>query len=196
MFFNKKKKPKIDPKVRFQNRQFNQKLNEARTFKRVARPIPDGGFERFLRKIGLGSIWRQIFLGLLVLGAVYLVYAPNFLSVQSIKVEGLSEAELVRVQTAIQDDLNKVPFYNPQRNILFLSKSRVMKVLAGIPGIDSVENIDKQFKEKILLRNILIRDASNFNGLDKRYVRLAIKSRKDNIKVIDATMEVMKCQAF
>lgn len=151
MFFNKKKKPKLDPKVRFQNKQFNQKLNEARTFKRTARPIPEGGFERFLRRVGLGSIWRQIFFALLVLGAVYLVYAPNFLSVQSIKVEGLAESELVKVQTAIQDDLNKVPFYNPQRNLLFLSKARVNKVLSQIPGIDRVENLDKQFKEKTLL---------------------------------------------
>ena len=54
----------------------------------------------------------------------------------------------------------------------------------------------KEFKEKMLSHNILIRDASNFVGLDKSYVRVAIKSRKDNIKVIDAIMEVMKCQEF
>ncbi len=150
MFFNKKKKPKLDPKVRFQNKQFNQKLNEARTFKRTARPVPEGGFDRFLKRVGLGSIWRQIFFALLVFGAVYVVYAPNFLSVQSIKVEGLSEADTAKVQTAIQDDLNKVPFYNPQRNLLFLSKARVQRILSQMPGIDIVENIDKQFKEKTL----------------------------------------------
>ncbi|HEX3099924.1 MAG TPA: hypothetical protein VHQ41_03040, partial [Patescibacteria group bacterium] len=63
MFF-KKKKPKIDPKIRFQNRQFNQKLHEARTFKRTARPVPEGAIERFLRKIGLGSRWLQILIAL------------------------------------------------------------------------------------------------------------------------------------
>ena len=151
MFFNKKKKPKIDPKVRFQNRQFNQKLHEARTFKRTARPVPEGSFEKFLRKIGLGSRWTQVFVALIFLGAVYLVYAPNFLSVQAIKVEGLSDVERVKVETAIQDELNKTPFYNPQRNLLFLSKNRVMQVVSAMPGIEAIENIDKQFKEKTLV---------------------------------------------
>lgn len=149
MFF-KKKKPKIDSKVRFQNRQFNQKLQEARTFKRTARPIPEGGFEKFLSRIGLGSRWKQIFFALLVLGVVYVVYAPNFLSLQTIQVEGLSEADRSKVETAIQDNLNKTPFYNPQRNLFFLSKNRVREVVSNIPAVDSVEGIHKNFGQKTL----------------------------------------------
>ncbi len=84
-------------------------------------------------------------------------------------------------------------FYNKlikiKQILPFLSETNF--ILIKLLTMDS-----KQFKEKMLLHNILIRDASNFNGLDKSYVRLAIKSRKDNIKVIDAIMEVMKCQEF
>lgn len=149
MFF-KKKKLKVDSKVRFQNRQFNQKLQEARTFKRTARPIPEGGFEKFLNNIGLGSRWKQIFLGLIILGAVYLIYAPNFLSLQTIRVEGLSESDTEKVQNAIADDLNKTPFYNPQRNLFFLSKDRVREVVMSLAAVDSIVGIHKDFEQKTL----------------------------------------------
>lgn len=148
MLFGKKKKPKIDPKVRFQNRQFNQKLQQARTFKRTARPIPEGGFERFLKRIGLSSRWKQIFVALIVLGAVYLVYAPNFLTVQSFTIEGLSDTERPLVESAVQDSLNRTPFYNPQRNLLFASKNRIRQAVLSVSGIDSVEKITKNFKQK------------------------------------------------
>lgn len=150
MFF-KKQKPKIDPKVRFQNRQFNQKLQEARTFKRTARPVPESGFDRFLLRIGLGSRWVQILFALVVLGLVYLVYAPNFLSIQAIQVEGLSDELKTKVETAVQDEINSSPFYDPQRNILFLSKNRITNLLANIPGVNSIESINKNFKQKTLV---------------------------------------------
>ncbi len=149
MFFQKKK-PKIDPKIRFQNRQFNQKLHAARTFKRTAKPIPDGSFDRFLRNIGLGSRWMQIFVALIVLGVVYVIYAPNFLSVQAIRIEGLSDEEAARVQSAVEDKLNNTPFYNPQRNLLFLSKDRVAEAALSVAGIDTVEKITKNFGQKTL----------------------------------------------
>ena len=39
---------------------------------------------------------------------------------------------------------------------------------------------------------ILIRDASNFVGLDNQYIRLAIKDRENNTKVIEALNEVVR----
>lgn len=149
MFFNKKK-PKIDSKIKFQNRQFNQKLQAARTFKRTAKPISESEFDRFLERVGLGSRWTQALVLLIILGAVYIVYSPNFLSVQSIKVEGLPDEEKALVESAIQDSLNSRPFYDPQHNLLFLSKKRVNLAALSIAGIDSVEKITKNFKSKIL----------------------------------------------
>lgn len=149
MFF-KKKKPKIDPKIRFQNRQFNQKLHEARTFKRTAKPIPEGSFDRFLKRIGLGSRWMQALVVLLFLGVVYVVYAPNFLTIQIIRVEGLSDEQRELAETAIEDSLNKTPFYNPQRNLFFLSKDRVNRAVMSVPGVDLVEKVSKNFGQKTL----------------------------------------------
>ncbi|MGL4947209.1 MAG: aminotransferase class I/II-fold pyridoxal phosphate-dependent enzyme, partial [Cetobacterium sp.] len=44
----------------------------------------------------------------------------------------------------------------------------------------------KSFREKMIQNGVLIRDASNFVFLDKSYIRLAIKDREKNIKVLKA----------
>jgi hypothetical protein len=150
MFFNKKKKAKVDPKVRFQNRQFNQKLQQARTFKRTARSVPENSFERMLNNIGLGSKLMQIAVALLVLGILYIVYAPNFLTVKSINVEGLSTTDNSLAEAAIRDSLGNAPFYNPQRNLLLLSKRRTSESLQGFPSISNIEKISKNYNDKSL----------------------------------------------
>jgi hypothetical protein len=147
MFF-KKKKPKIDSKVRFQNRQFNQKLQEARTFKRTVKPIPEGEFNKFLRRVGLGSRWTQSLVVLVLLGLIYLVYAPNFLSLQKITVVGLTDAQRHEAESAIQNSINHTPFYNPQRNLVFLSKNRLTAAILPISGVESIQGIHRNFKDK------------------------------------------------
>ncbi len=154
MFF-KKKKPKIDPKIRFQNRQFNQKLQQARTFKRTAKPIPVGRFSKFLVSVGLGRPLRQIIFAIVVLGVSYLVYFPNFLTLQKIEIEGLINEDKSVVEALIRDDIAKVPFYNPQRNLFFLNKERVTRLLQNYPLIKSVEKIDKQYKQQTLKISVL-----------------------------------------
>lgn len=47
------------------------------------------------------------------------------------------------------------------------------------------------FKEKMIEKNILVRDASNFKFLDNFYIRVAIKDRNKNIKVFEAMKEVL-----
>lgn len=154
MFFNKKKS-KIDPKVRFQNRQFNQKLHQARTFKRVAKPVPDSKLDKFLNRIGLGSRLMQIATLLLLIVVVYLVYIPNFLSLQSIFVTGASSADSSAIERAIRTELGNAPFYNPQRNILFLSKARVQKAVQSVAGVDSIVSITKNYNQKTLTVSVI-----------------------------------------
>ena len=48
------------------------------------------------------------------------------------------------------------------------------------------------FKEKMTEKNILVRDASNFKFLNNSYIRLAIKDREKNQKVINAVKEVLR----
>ena len=48
----------------------------------------------------------------------------------------------------------------------------------------------KILREKMLEYSILIRDASNFKFLDERFFRLAIKNRKNNIRVIETLKKI------
>lgn len=50
----------------------------------------------------------------------------------------------------------------------------------------------KYIKEKLFIdKDILIRDASNFKGLDEKYIRVAVKKREENKKLITALREIM-----
>jgi len=43
-----------------------------------------------------------------------------------------------------------------------------------------------KLQKKLLKKKILIRDCKNFRGLNNHYIRVAIKSHKDNLKLVSA----------
>lgn len=56
-----------------------------------------------------------------------------------------------------------------------------------------LSNISSEsLREKMIEKNILIRNASNFKFLDYHFVRLAIKDRESNIKVLEALADIME----
>ncbi len=148
MFYNKKKKQKLDPKVRFQHRQFTQKLDKARNFKRTPRALPETKFDEVLSKIYLGNRWSQIAAGLGILGILYLVYAPNFISVKAINVEGIPQSEQKLVEASVRDAISKTPFYNPQNNLVFLSTDLVKSAAMKVSGIYDIKSVKKDFQTK------------------------------------------------
>jgi histidinol-phosphate aminotransferase len=48
-----------------------------------------------------------------------------------------------------------------------------------------------QLKEKLLEHSILIRDCSSFRGLDKYFIRIAIRTRKENAKLLKVMQTVL-----
>jgi hypothetical protein len=152
-------------------------LQQARTFKRNARPVPEGAFSKFLTRVKLGSAWRQVGLALLVLAILYIVYFPNFLTLQSIQIDGVSDSDRANIEATLRDSLSKVPFYNPQRNIIFLSKARINAVLASFPQIYTIDKVDKNFVKKSL--HIVVtpkQDRFLVRSKDKAYIyRLGIQ---------------------
>lgn len=50
----------------------------------------------------------------------------------------------------------------------------------------------KSFRKKMIENGILVRDASNFMFLDESYIRLAIKDRKKNERVLEALRRVLR----
>ena len=56
-----------------------------------------------------------------------------------------------------------------------------------------IQNISSaSLRDKMIEKNTLIRDASNFKFLDYHFVRLAIKDRESNIKVLEALADIME----
>jgi len=43
-----------------------------------------------------------------------------------------------------------------------------------------------KIQKKLLKHKILIRDCKNFRGLNNHYIRIAVKSHKDNRKLVNA----------
>jgi len=72
-------------------------------------------------------------------------------------------------------ELNKlrIKYYAPAANYILLNLRTIEK---------EHENFD--FKEALFKQGILIRDCSNYEGLEKGYYRIAIKSHEDNEKLI------------
>ena len=58
----------------------------------------------------------------------------------------------------------------------------LLKLLKKNSSAVRVETIEK---------GVVVRDASNFKFLNNQYIRLAIKNRENNIKVLQALKEVM-----
>ena len=87
-----------------------------------------------------------------------------------------TEAWLKTEKEWLYENLRSVPglkVYNPQTNF----------ILAKLPenGIDAVT-----LKESMMRRGILIRDASNFRFLDRRFFRVAVRDRPANQSLVDA----------
>lgn len=55
-----------------------------------------------------------------------------------------------------------------------------------------LKDTSMEFREKMIKEGIVVRDASNFKYLDNSYIRLAIKDRERNLKVIEALKKVVK----
>ena len=67
------------------------------------------------------------------------------------------------------------------------------KSVLAINILVKLTNISSEsLREKMIEKNILIRDASNFKFLDYHFVRLAIKDRKSNLKMMETLAEFVE----
>jgi threonine-phosphate decarboxylase len=48
----------------------------------------------------------------------------------------------------------------------------------------------KKIQEKLIEKKILIRDCSNFRGLDNKFIRIAVRTHKENVKLVRALEEI------
>ncbi len=147
MLFNKKKS-KLDPKVRFQHKQFTTKLDNARNFKRASKAVPDSIWQRIFQRVGLTGLWSQIATGVLLLGLLYLVYVPNLLSVKDFSISGISDTQAEQLEAEIRRVMSEASIVNPQYNLLFFDPKLVNQAAANIPTIDYIASVKKDFQNQ------------------------------------------------
>lgn len=81
-----------------------------------------------------------------------------------------------------------------ERNYLYNEIRKVNYLKVYEPSVNFIffkTNISIDLKKELLKRNILIRSCSNYNGLDEKYFRIAVRGHEENIKIINALNSIM-----
>ncbi|MDI6890043.1 MAG: threonine-phosphate decarboxylase CobD [Thermodesulfovibrionales bacterium] len=106
---------------------------------------------------------------------------------------------LARILLNDRDHIEKTRrLINEEREFLF-NKLAALKRLKPYPSVANfflVNIIDSRLDSSILTgrliqEGILIRDCSNFRGLDGKHFRVAVRSHRENIKLINALREIL-----
>lgn len=163
MFFSENKNQKNN-KIRFQNPDFRRKLQQARGYKRSIKKIPATKMGIFLASLGLTGVIAKVatFLALLLL--IYLIYAPNFLTVAKVEIRGADGTVKKSILKTIADYSGSKALW-PQSNLLLLSK----KNLAGYLSqknlwVNQVIKIEKHFPSSLIVE------------IERRYDKFLLKS--------------------
>ncbi len=109
----------------------------------------------------------------------------------------------VLAQAAAQQCLSEDAFIQRSKQLikkerLFLyERIKQIKALNPYPSVTNfllVKIKDRHItssclKEQMLKKNILIRDCANFRGLDKQFIRMAVRTHKENMQLVQALEE-------
>ncbi len=108
-------------------------------------------------------------------------------------------------QIAAEEILNDKKYINKTYKLIREERDFLFRQLAKIEGLkpySSVTNFllvkiektgvtSKSLKELLIEKGILIRDCSNFRNLNDKYIRVAVRSRKENLKLLAALKGVV-----
>ncbi len=104
--------------------------------------------------------------------------------------------ELLRNSDSIK---KTIPIFEQERNYL-ADRLRTIPQLKVYPSstnylllnLESLGITARELKDLLLKEGILIRDCSNYPGLNEFHVRIAIKSREKNSRLLDLLQEIVK----
>ena len=86
-------------------------------------------------------------------------------------------------------------------NLIRKESKFLMKSISGIKGFNCYNSDtnfilikskikSNQIQKRLLKRNILVRDCNTFRGLDNSFIRIAVRTHKENLKLIEALREL------
>ena len=93
------------------------------------------------------------------------------------------------------------PFLDKSRLLIKKENQYLRKSISKIKNFNCFESAtnfillktkikSKILQKKLLRKKILIRDCSTFRGLNENYIRIAVKTHKDNVKLVKAMEEI------
>ncbi len=125
-------------------------------------------------------------------------------------IKKLSDAKLewnvnVLAQAAAIGSLRDKEYIKNSKTLMEKEKQNLFNELLGIPELivypsDAnffLINIKRtgfsspEMKNELLKKSILIRDCSNFRGLNKNYIRVCVRTREENEKLVSALEEII-----
>ena len=133
-------------------------------------------------RIGYAASSKQI---INILQNIKIPWSVNSLAQKAAKISIKNNLHLIKSKLTIKKEL------------IFLTKN--LSKLDGFECNTSYTNFiliktkynSTKLQQKLLKHKILIRDCKNFRGLNNQYIRIAVKSHKDNVKLIRAMEKVI-----
>ncbi len=133
----------------------------------------------------------------------YLLAAPNLIEHLAAAQEPWSVSTLA--QAAGLACLADAAFMAHTREVVHRERQAFLHKLAELPGLEPFSGAANyllvkltapgwtaaRLRQRLLSQGLIIRDASNFVGLDQRYFRLAVRSRQDNERLLEALAAVL-----
>jgi threonine-phosphate decarboxylase len=152
--------------------------------------------KRFPRLIILRSFTKFFAIPGLRLG--YLLADPELIASFAAMQEPWSVSNLA--QAAGRACLQDLDYMTQTRALVKEERQHLLQGLQALPGLTAFPGevnyllakltlpgwTAKTLRERLLSRGIIIRDASNFKGLDERYIRVAVRRREDNDRLLAA----------
>ncbi len=173
-------------KIRFKKRDFKEKLDFARGYKRQAKSlnVEQTALKKFLLKSRFEFIAALLFVAVLC----YLVFIPNFLFIKNVEIYGLKISERDSVNKTVAEYLNKNKFW-PQKNLVLLKKNSLKEyLLRQNLNVLSLDSIKKDFPSTLKVYTVpryakfYIKASSTVYEISKDGILLGVKNNFSELK--------------
>lgn len=120
-----------------------------------------------------------------LINKVTVPWSVNIVASEAI-VQALKEEAYIR---------SSVEYVENEKNYLYESLKEIRKIKVFKPSVNFImfrvlNMVD--LKEELIKHNILIRSCSNYEGLNNRFYRIAVRNREENNKLISALKDIFK----
>jgi len=139
----------VDTK-RFHDPGYKRQVRARRSYSRPVRKLPETTAEKFFYAVGLGTWFRKILAGFILLLILYLIYFAPFLQIKELTVLGADQFAAAGIQQRFNDFSKRFRFGFPERNIIFFQTGVFgKKILASDPDVSSVISVKRKTLRQI-----------------------------------------------